>query len=125
MTPTGIDHIVLCVTDVFATMSFYEQTLGMKAREDQVGKWSLHFGTARISLQSPDSIAQMAKGTTPGSGNFCVVTEDDIETLAAHLRSCDVTILDGPGLNKGALGPMRSVYFNDPDGNLVEVCEYG
>jgi catechol 2,3-dioxygenase-like lactoylglutathione lyase family enzyme len=25
---------------------------------------------------------------------------------------------------RGALGPIRSVYFGDPDGNQVEVAEY-
>jgi catechol 2,3-dioxygenase-like lactoylglutathione lyase family enzyme len=30
----------------------------------------------------------------------------------------------GPVARQGALGALRSVYFRDPDGNLVEVAEY-
>ena len=31
----------------------------------------------------------------------------------------------GPVERDGALGPMQSIYFRDPDGNLVEVSHYG
>ena len=125
MTPTGFDHIVLCVRDIYATMGFYERALGMEAREESTGKWALHFGSAKISLQKPDTIPEIAKGTVPGSANFCLVAEGEITQIAEHLQNNDVEIIAGPGPKKGALGPMQSVYFNDPDGNLVEVCVYG
>ena len=125
MTPTGFDHIVLCARDIYATMGFYERALGMKAREESTGKWALYFGSAKISLQQPDTIPDIAKGTIPGSANFCLVAEGEITQIAEHLKANDVKIIAGPGLKKGALGPMQSVYFNDPDGNLVEVCVYG
>jgi catechol 2,3-dioxygenase-like lactoylglutathione lyase family enzyme len=41
-----------------------------------------------------------------------------------HLRECGVAIEVGPVPREGALGPMTSVYFRDPDGNLVEVARY-
>ena len=64
----------------------------------------------------------IASGTTPGSGNFCVLTDEPIDDVVADLRRCGVGILDGPVDKFGATGPIRSVYFHDPDGNLVEVA---
>jgi catechol 2,3-dioxygenase-like lactoylglutathione lyase family enzyme len=37
---------------------------------------------------------------------------------------CGVTIIEGPVARTGATGAIRSVYFRDPDGNLIEVSEY-
>ena len=47
----SLDHIVLCVDDVAARCRFYERVLGMEPREERPGKWSLHFGANKISLQ--------------------------------------------------------------------------
>jgi catechol 2,3-dioxygenase-like lactoylglutathione lyase family enzyme len=46
------------------------------------------------------------------------------EDVVAHLHECGVMIVAGPVERTGALGPMRSVYCRDPDGNLVEVASY-
>ena len=118
---SGFDHIVLCVVDVAATCRFYERVLGMSAREEHPGKWSLHFGPHKISLQAAASVPAIARRTLPGTGNFCVLTDVPIEKIVARLRSQGIDIIDGPGKRVGATGPILSVYFNDPDGNLVEV----
>ena len=118
---TGFDHIVLCVADVAATCAFYERVVGMARREERPGKWSLHFGPHKISLQAAASVPDIARGTVPGSGNFCVLTDTPIVDVVARLTAAGVAILDGPGERQGAQGPILSVYFHDPDGNLVEV----
>ncbi len=122
MRATGFDHIVLAVADVPATLAFYERTLGMTPVEHRPGSFALAFGPNKISLQPADRLAPIAAGTTPGSGNFCVLTDEPIDDVAAHLVRCGVEILDGPVDKVGAQGPIRSVYFHDPDGNLVEVA---
>ena len=38
-----------------------------------------------------------------------------IESLKAH----GVVVIDGPVPKTGALGPMMSVYFRDPDGHKL------
>ncbi|MDP5215809.1 VOC family protein [Ruegeria sp. 2205SS24-7] len=117
----GFDHIVLCVRDVNATLEFYQHVLGMTAREERPGKWSLHFGSSKISLQDARTAPRLAEKTVPGSGNFCLVTDTPIEDVAERLRAHDVAIVEGPAEKLGAVGKLMSVYFRDPDENLVEV----
>jgi catechol 2,3-dioxygenase-like lactoylglutathione lyase family enzyme len=117
----AIDHIVLCVRDVPATIAFYERVLGMEARQERPGKWSLHFGASKISLQDAAASPSIARDTAPGSGNFCLLTETPMADVVAQLGREGVAIIDGPGERAGATGPILSVYFKDPDGNLVEI----
>ena len=118
---TGFDHIVLCVKDVSRTISFYEKVLGMQPREERPGKWSLHFGSNKISLQDAMSVPDISRKTVPGSGNFCILTDEPVENFANALRGLGIDILAGPDEREGATGRLLSVYFRDPDGNLVEV----
>ena len=118
---TSLDHLVLCVADVGRTVAFYERVLGMQPREEHPGKWSLHFGSNKISLQDARSASDLARGTVPGSGNFCVLTDEPVENFASVLRGLGIDIVAGPGEREGATGKLLSVYFRDPDGNLIEV----
>ena len=117
----GFDHIVLCVNDVTATRRFYETVLGMESHEERPGKWSLHFGANKISLQDAATAPGLAKKTAPGSGNFCLLTETPMPDVVAKLADAGVKIVEGPDERAGAIGTLLSVYFRDPDGNLVEV----
>jgi catechol 2,3-dioxygenase-like lactoylglutathione lyase family enzyme len=118
---TAIDHIVLCVRNVHATLAFYARVLGMEAREERPGKWSLHFGESKISLQDAVASPSIARATPPGSGNFCLLTALSIDDVLARLADAGVAVVEGPAERSGATGPILSVYFTDPDGNLVEV----
>ena len=117
----SLDHIVLCVKDVAATRSFYGRVLGMQSREERPGKWSLHFGANKISLQDAVTAPDIARDTVPGSGNFCLLTDTPVTEVVAQLEREGIEIVAGPGERAGATGPILSVYFKDPDGNLVEV----
>jgi catechol 2,3-dioxygenase-like lactoylglutathione lyase family enzyme len=110
----ALDHLVLCVRDVAATCRFYERALGMEAREERPGKWSLHFGANKISLQDARSSPGLARETVPGSGNFCVLTDTPIDDVVSHLEREGIKIVDGPGEREGANGPILSVYFWGP-----------
>jgi catechol 2,3-dioxygenase-like lactoylglutathione lyase family enzyme len=116
-----LDHIVLCVADVQRSIDFYSSLLGMQPREERPGKWSLHFGPSKISLQEAMSAPSIARETVPGSGNFCVLTSEPVERFASELQAKGVAIVAGPGEREGATGKLLSIYFRDPDGNLVEV----
>jgi catechol 2,3-dioxygenase-like lactoylglutathione lyase family enzyme len=121
MQVTQLDHLVLCVNDVDRTVRFYRRVLGMEPREERPGKWSLHFGANKISLQDASTAPEMARNTTAGSGNFCVLTDTPMVEVVAHLERELVPIIAGPDERTGATGALLSVYFRDPDGNLVEV----
>lgn len=117
----ALDHIVLCVADVSATCEFYRRVLNLEPREERPGKWSLHFGANKISLQEASFSPSVARQTVPGSGNFCLLTDTPLEAVIRRVEQQGVVIIDGPRETAGATGRILSVYFNDPDGNLVEV----
>lgn len=121
MRARALDHIVLCVADVAATCRFYEHVLGLVAREERPGKWSLHVGDQKISLQDATTAPAIALDTVPGSGNLCLLTDTPMAEVVEHLGREGVAIVEGPGERAGATGPILSVYVRDPDGNLVEV----
>lgn len=119
----AIDHLVLTVLDVEASLVFYARVLGMTPKRVGEGRGALHFGSQKINLQ------QLHKGVDPntrhptrGAGDFCLLTRTPIETVLAHLAAQGVAIVEGPIERTGAQGPIRSVYFYDPDENLVEVA---
>jgi catechol 2,3-dioxygenase-like lactoylglutathione lyase family enzyme len=65
-----------------------------------------------------------AAAPVPGAGDFCLITATPIAAVIAHLRASGVKILLGPVPKEGAEGSLTSVYFRDPDGNLIEVSNY-
>ncbi len=120
-----IDHIVLTVFDIDRTIDFYSRVLGMAPVTFGEGRRALAFGRQKINLHlAGREFEPRALKPVPGSADLCFVTEAPLEEVAAHLRASGVVIAEGPVPKTGALGPMTSVYFRDPDGNLVEVSRY-
>ncbi len=119
---SGFDHIVLCARDVTTTRDFYVQVLNLDAREERPGKWALHFGDQKISLQQADNVPAIARRTTPGTGNFCLMSKTPIADIVEDLARNGVTLVEGPVERTGAIGSITSVYFYDPDGALVEIA---
>lgn len=124
-----IDHIVLTVTDIEATTRFYERAFGFE-REFFRGpegqpRHAIRFGQYKINLQDRDTeTPTKARVPTIGSGDFCLISSVPLDEFIAHLNAQDIAIDVGPVPRRGALGPIRSIYLRDPDGNLVEVAEY-
>jgi catechol 2,3-dioxygenase-like lactoylglutathione lyase family enzyme len=120
-----LDHIVLTVADVAATCAFYERVLGMQAVTFGGGRKALSFSNQKINLhQAGREFEPKAAVPTPGSADLCLVSKVLLDQVIAHLHSCGVPILEGPVQRTGAMGPITSVYFRDPDDNLIEVCNY-
>jgi catechol 2,3-dioxygenase-like lactoylglutathione lyase family enzyme len=121
-----LDHLVLTVKDVDATCRFYEQVLGMEVVTFAGGRKGLAFGRNKINLhQQGKEFEPKAHRATPGSADFCLITEAPIAEVMKRLEKCGVPVVHGPVEKIGALGPMLSVYFRDPDSNLVEIANYG
>ena len=121
----GIDHIVLTVNNIEKTCAFYEQVLGMNAITFSEGRRALSFGVQMINLhQYGNEFEPKAKTPTPGSADICVITSTPISDVVLHLGSCGVDVIEGPVSRTGARGSIVSVYFRDPDMNLIEVSNY-
>lgn len=120
-----IDHIVLTVADIAATCEFYSRALNMQVLTFGAGRIALSFGQQKINLhQAGKEFEPKAMRPTPGSADFCMITETPISQVMLHLQACGVDLLEGPVRRTGATGPLLSVYFRDPDSNLIEVSNY-
>jgi catechol 2,3-dioxygenase-like lactoylglutathione lyase family enzyme len=99
--------------------------LGMQVQRFGAGRVSLHFGKSKINLHERGrEFEPKADKPTPGSGDVCLIAATALDDVIAHLRACGVAILEGPVERTGATGTIRSVYFRDPDANLIEVSNY-
>ena len=120
-----LDHIVLTVRNVETTCTFYSTVLGMEVVTFENGRKALSFGSQKINLhEAGKEFEPKAYRPTPGSADLCFVTLTPIQDVVKHLESSKIRILDGPVKRTGALGLMMSVYFRDPDLNLLEVSNY-
>jgi catechol 2,3-dioxygenase-like lactoylglutathione lyase family enzyme len=119
-----IDHLVLTVRDVEATVAFYASALGMEPITFGEDRRALAFGSQKINLhQAGRELEPKAAKPTPGSADLCFIADAEPDELREWLAG-RVEIEEGPVTRTGALGPMTSFYFRDPDGNLVEVSTY-
>jgi catechol 2,3-dioxygenase-like lactoylglutathione lyase family enzyme len=120
-----IDHVVLTAFDVDRTIDFYTRVMGMEAITFAGGRRGLAFGRQKINLHKAGrEFEPKALKPMPGSLDLCFITETPLEQVIARLKENGVVVADGPVQKTGALGPMMSVYFRDPDGNLIEVSNY-
>jgi catechol 2,3-dioxygenase-like lactoylglutathione lyase family enzyme len=127
-----IDHFVMRVSDVEATCAFYSKALCMEVitfegstiGRDGITRKALRFGQHKINLHPNDTDWYRAKDARCGGEDFCLITETPMADVIAHLETCGVEIETAPSDRSGALGTIHSIYFRDPDGNLVEVSNY-
>jgi catechol 2,3-dioxygenase-like lactoylglutathione lyase family enzyme len=123
-----IDHFVMNVKSVELTAAWYQRVLGMEREEfGNQHRTALKFGGQKINLRPIGSDERTwPTGVNPDSGtdDVCFITAVPPDEVVAHLHDCGVQIVQGPVEKAGALGPIRSVYCRDPDGNLVEISSY-
>jgi catechol 2,3-dioxygenase-like lactoylglutathione lyase family enzyme len=119
----SLDHLVLTVKDIETTASFYSRVLGMDVITFGGGRKALSFGSQKINLhQHGKEFEPKAQQPTPGSADLCFITSVPLSEVAKHLSSCNVAVIEGPVQRTGATCPILSVYFRDPDMNLIEVA---
>lgn len=120
-----LDHLVLTVADIDASIAFYVGVLGMEAVSFGAGRRALAFGSQKINLHPATApLKPHALAPTPGSADLCLITTTPVAEVLRHLEACGVAVEEGPVPRTGAVGPIMSVYFRDPDGNLIEVSNY-
>ncbi len=118
----AIDHAVLTVRDPDRAGEFYARVLDMEPVTFGAGRRALRFGRQKINLQS---LGQETRNhACIGSGDLCLVTSWSSAEVLSRLAREGIRVVEGPVTKTGALGPITSIYFNDPDGNLIEVSRY-
>ena len=119
----ALDHLVLTVQSIPRSIAFYERVLGMEAKEFKPGRHALHFGRQKINLHEVGHVVDPnVKHATPGSADVCFLTRMPLAEVIAHLQREQVAIVQGPVRATGAQATLQSLYFYDPDENLIEVA---
>jgi catechol 2,3-dioxygenase-like lactoylglutathione lyase family enzyme len=122
----AIDHVVLRIRDLAASLHFYCDILGCTPDKVQeaIGLWQVRAGASLIDLVPLDGMLGKRGGAAPGAHNLdhfaLQVTPFEEDRIRAHLAAHGVEIVES-GLRYGAQGTGPSVYMRDPDGNTVEL----
>jgi catechol 2,3-dioxygenase-like lactoylglutathione lyase family enzyme len=132
--PVDVAHVNLNVTDLDRAIRFYTEVLGFTIAFHYEGAvaW-LNFGQYRegveglghgfhdlalykVAKPAPDDRRQRA-----GMNHLALRlrTPEEVDRAAEHLQSRGVTILKGPQTHKEDRD--RYLYFEDPDGNMIEL----
>jgi catechol 2,3-dioxygenase-like lactoylglutathione lyase family enzyme len=126
----SLDHLVLRVRDLEASLRFYRDLLGLPVEsEDRYRAGTLPFVSVRVGDQLldlvPDPTYDPAARATSGFLHFCITASGDFGAVVRGLREAGVALLhDEPVTRGGARGEGLSIYVEDPDGYVVEVKEH-
>jgi catechol 2,3-dioxygenase-like lactoylglutathione lyase family enzyme len=118
-----IDHLNLTVADIDRSLEFYKRVLGMEVENISERRAALHFGQQKIHLDAGGDTTAMS-GEKRMPAHICFITQEPVGEVMAHLERCGVPVRIGPGPRAGAIGPIQSVYIDDPDHNSVEISNY-
>lgn len=117
-----LDHLVLTVANIERSCAFYTTVLQMEEITFK-GRKALKFGHSKINLHEVGhEFEPKATQPTAGSADVCLITQMPISQFLEHLHHCGVTCIEGPVKRTGARSDLLSVYFRDPDGNLIEIA---
>ncbi|KPH14565.1 VOC family protein [Chryseobacterium sp. ERMR1:04] len=120
-----LDHLVLTVADIEKTVEFYTHILGFQVVTFGDNRKALTFGNQKINLhQKGHEFEPKAQHPTSGSADLCFISVTDIHDVLKELKQKNIEIIEGIVDRTGALGKIRSIYFRDPDENLIEVSNY-
>ncbi|SDN71316.1 Catechol 2,3-dioxygenase [Halomonas shengliensis] len=119
---SGLDHLVITVTDISRAVDFYSRVLGLEVRYRDRERVDLILGDLALRLHwTATDIEPRAATPTPGSLDLCLRSLLPLDEVADHLAALEVEVELGPVERQGATGPIESLYLRDPDGNLLEI----
>ena len=117
-----LDHLVLTVADIETTCKFYQSALNFEVIHFGENRKALQFGTQKINLhQAGKEFEPKAFRPTAGSADLCFIAETPLNEVIAHLQAQQIEIIEGPVQRTGTMGKILSIYFRDPDQNLIEI----
>jgi catechol 2,3-dioxygenase-like lactoylglutathione lyase family enzyme len=125
----GFDHVAITVVDVDATIEWYQRVLGAEPLHLELWQAGtlpialLQVGASRLSVHPAAApAAPHADAPTPGSADLCFRFDGTVADILDLLDTAGVPVEEGPVPRPAANGkPGASVYFRDPDGNLLEL----
>jgi catechol 2,3-dioxygenase-like lactoylglutathione lyase family enzyme len=128
----SIDHWVIVSGDLERTLDFYSKlgfTIAWEQREGRPRMPTIRINDAqKINVHGPDWPARTgyhgARRPTVGGADFCLEWDGTVADVLTLLEKSGVTPEVGPATRMCARGPSTSVYFRDPDENLVELTVY-
>jgi catechol 2,3-dioxygenase-like lactoylglutathione lyase family enzyme len=125
----GFDHVAITVADVDATVDWYRRVLA--AEPLYWDRWLagtlpvalLQVGASRLSVHPAAApVAPHAATPTSGSADLCFRFDGPVGEILELLDANGVAVVDGPVARPASNGERgTSVYFRDPDGNLLEL----
>ena len=116
-TAKSLDHIVLTVEDISATIKWYEEMLNMSHTSFTSGgveRHALKFGDQKINLhQSGKEFEPKAKTVQPGSGDLCFLVQEKVDDVLARLQDKRIDVLEGGKVvdRTGARGKLVSPFL--------------
>jgi len=120
-----LDHLILKVNDLDASVAFYRDILGFAA-QGRDGPFTV--------IRAGDGFQlQLAAWGTPGLEHYAfAVSRADFEAIFARIKAAGIDYgptFDGVGQNRvgaeaGARGVAPTLYFNDPNRHLLEIRTY-
>jgi catechol 2,3-dioxygenase-like lactoylglutathione lyase family enzyme len=116
---TGINHIEFWVSDLAVSIPFYKEILELIGWQ-QFGATA--FATATMELYLKE-MPYLTKANCLGVRHICFQAneKEQIEKVAAYLKSINASIIRGPILMDYSEG-YYTVDFFDPDGFIIEVA---
>lgn len=129
---TALDHFVLRVANLEASLRFYRDVLGLPIQFlDEYRAGQRPFVSARIGDQLLDLVPDPtydpdAARDSGGFLHFCVGVEaGSLWRAIPWLKERGVQVIeDQPVQRMGATGMGLSIYITDPDGYVVELKEH-
>ena len=125
----GIDHVVVMASDVDRSLDFYKNVLGGEAEFEEAFRMGkipvlrVRIGKAIINLQKLNEPAYIvADRLESGTVDLCFRWSRSIQEAIDWLKEKNVDVIEGPVPRPAANGVWgQSIYFRDPDGNLLEL----
>jgi catechol 2,3-dioxygenase-like lactoylglutathione lyase family enzyme len=127
MKQPSLDHVVIAVSDFERSNRFYAEVLRAEVVELERGRYAYRFAGQQLNVHGPGSEPaqpRAAQPAGPGASDLCLVWPGTVDEVIEHLWRNGVEPELGPLEREGARGTGTSVYFRDPDGNLLELIVY-